>query len=134
MRPNPRIPTRSVLVVDDDQDLLEEVSETLSDEGYLVMSAQGVDAALEVLRNHADIQVIVTDILMPDKSGISLIQESRAEFKRNLNYIIMSGHLNPATKSLRVDDDKISFLGKPLDIDQFLSSVERAFRRDNPGA
>jgi len=113
-----------ILVVDDEADILDEIDETLTDEGYETFCAERVDEALEVLRNHADINLVVTDLKMPGKSGADLINEARAEFERDITFIIISGHGSPTADTFGLDIEQFIFHRKPLDIDQLLESIE----------
>lgn len=118
-----------ILVVDDEMDILDEIEETLAEEGYEVICVAGVDAALEALRNHSDINLVVTDLKMPGKSGAELINEARADFERDISFIIISGHGSPSVETFGLDINQFIFHKKPLDIDRFLESVETEITR-----
>lgn len=118
-----------ILVVDDEMDILDEIEETLTDEGYEVISVARVDAALEALRNHSDINLVVTDLKMPGKSGADLINEARTDFERDISFIIISGHGSPSVETFGLDINQFIFHKKPLDIDRFLESIETEITR-----
>ena len=59
---------KSVLVVDDEEDLREILRFELEDQGYNVLEAKGVDDAIATLSQN-NIDIIVSDIRMPEKSG-----------------------------------------------------------------
>lgn len=112
-----------ILVVDDEKDILDEVAETLTEEGYQPICVERVDAALDVLRKNSDIRVVVTDLKMPGKSGADLIIEARAEFERTITFIIISGHASPSAETFGLDISQFCFFRKPLDIDSFIEAV-----------
>ncbi len=114
-----------VLVVDDEKYILEEISETLIEEGYECFPADNVDDALAILRDDPGIMLVVTDLKMPGKTGSDLIKEARAVFDRDIQFIVMSGHGGPAVKTNGIDIKAFPFLRKPLDIGEFLEMVER---------
>lgn len=118
-----------ILVVDDERAILDEINETLTEEGYEAICVESVDAALTVLRHHVDINLVVTDLKMPGKSGADLITESRSEFDRKITFIIISGHGSPSADTFGLDINKFIFHRKPLDINQFLESVETEINR-----
>jgi len=118
-----------ILVVDDEMDILDEIEETLTDEGYEVICVARVDAALEALRNHSDINLVVTDLKMPGKSGADLINEARTDFERDISFIIISGHGSPSIETFGLDINQFIFHKKPLDIDRFLESIETEITR-----
>ncbi len=115
-----------ILVVDDEQAILDEASEALTEEGYQAFCANSVDGALDILRKHGDIVVVVTDLKMPGKTGTNLINEAQAEFKRDICFIVMSGHGSPSIDTNGLDIRKFRFLRKPLDIDEFLGAIKAA--------
>ena len=81
---------KSVLVVDDEEDLREILRFELEDQGYNVLEADGVDEALSQLsKNHVD--VVVSDIRMPERSGIELLKEIRIKHHDKPALIFMSG-------------------------------------------
>ena len=88
-----------ILVVDDERDILDEIEETMTEEGYEVICVAEVNAALEALRTHSDINLVVTDLKMPGKSGTELINEERTDFEREISFIIISEHGSPSVET-----------------------------------
>jgi len=86
----------TVLVVDDDPICLRVVSRALEDQGYIVISASSGNAALDLcMSDSCAINVVLTDVFMPDIGGIELadkIQKSRP----NITFFFMTGYLNKA--------------------------------------
>ncbi len=70
--PSPR--RFKILVVDDDVDIREGLSELLKLSGYEVHTASSTFSALAILERES-VDLVITDILMPGESGLSLIQE-----------------------------------------------------------
>ncbi len=116
---------KQILLVDDEPDILEELSELLLEEGYSVCGATGVDEALALYRTSPNISLVVTDMKMPGKSGLDLIEALQAESPRMLRYIILSGHAGAEIEGRDVSDCVV--LKKPVAIDQLLSCVATAF-------
>jgi CheY-like chemotaxis protein len=84
--------TETILVVDDERMLRDMLSGFLSDYGYTVLLAADGQEALELYHSHRDtIHLIVMDIVMPRKDGVSAYKEIK-----NLNprtkIILMSGY------------------------------------------
>lgn len=80
----------SVLFVDDQNDLLLLIDKMLKTEHYNKYYANSTFEALEIIKNN-DIDVIVTDIIMPDSSGLKLLETVKEEYP-NVVRIILSGH------------------------------------------
>nr|MBC8239049.1 hybrid sensor histidine kinase/response regulator [Alphaproteobacteria bacterium] len=117
-----------ILIIDDEPDILEEVSECLEDEGYEWVSAQNAEDALRLVESDDGIGVVVTDIRMPGMDGLQL---SRTLFdtygsKRDLFIIVVTGHagMREAIEALQIGAE--DFLTKPISPDHLLHSIKRA--------
>jgi DNA-binding response OmpR family regulator len=71
------LPSRRILVVDDDEDIRKVVSHNLETEGYAVDTAEGGDEAMEVVKRHAP-DLVILDIMMPVRDGYDVLAEIRA--------------------------------------------------------
>lgn len=96
----------TILVVDDDPEVRELVSEYLRDFGYHVLEADSGNEALSLLGEHNILHLIITDIRMPEMSGLELA-ELVARQNRDLKIIFMSGYFAPQPITKR-------FLRKPF--------------------
>ena len=75
-------PTHSgykIILVDDDKFLIDLYSAKFSSQGYEVHALQSVDAALEVLRAGMQPDAIISDLIMPERTGFSLFEALRDE-------------------------------------------------------
>lgn len=96
------LPTRvSILVVDDDAEVREIVAEFLSDAGYRVLQAEGGMDALRVLAEAAVVDLVITDVRMPDISGIDLAERITRDHQ-GLKVILISGYFVARQTSLRL--------------------------------
>ena len=67
---------KKILVVDDSKTIRQQVSLILSSQGeFETLFAEDANRALEVYKEHSDLALIITDIVMPKKDGISLIKD-----------------------------------------------------------
>lgn len=80
---------KRILVVDDDPSLLRMVHHILADGGFLVIGVAGASDALARLES-GGIDLVITDIIMPEMEGIEFIQAIKAKLPR-LPVIAMSG-------------------------------------------
>jgi CheY-like chemotaxis protein len=81
----------TVLVVDDEEDLIEVALAYLSEMGFTTFEAKDGTGALEVLAHHDEIDLMVTDIVMPGgMNGVELVQRARA-LRPNLKIVYSSG-------------------------------------------
>ncbi len=88
----PRAPGEgaTILVVDDDAEVREIVVEFLIDAGHRVLQAGGGLEALRVLENGAEVDLVITDVRMPDISGIELADRITNQ-RHGLKVILISG-------------------------------------------
>ena len=114
-----------ILVVDDEQDIRQLVSEILEDEGYEVAMAENATEAKK-LKNERQPHLILLDIWMPDCDGITLLRDWVAEDDALCPVIMMSGHgsVESAVEATRLG--AYDFLEKPLSMAKLLLIVERA--------
>ncbi len=112
-----------VLIVDDEEIILEEASEALTDQGYECFVASGVKAAVEVVETTPGIRLILTDLRMPRESGADLIKMVEENFGQDIKFIVMSGHASPSIETDDIDLELYPFLRKPLDIDNLIGMV-----------
>jgi len=85
-----------ILVIDDDEQVLDMLYESLTREGYDVLRASNGEQGLRLYRQeHVDL--IITDIIMPEKEGIETIIELRQDFP-DVKIIAMSGGGRIGTK------------------------------------
>lgn len=102
-----------VLVVDDEEFILETTRETLRDVGYRVFTASGGEEALRTVEeSQEDVDVVVTDLRMPDMDGFSLIRTLRAQYP-DLPIIAASGVADGRTDEALSAGAQI-FLAKPF--------------------
>lgn len=81
----------TLMIVDDDPEVRIVVAEFLEDFGYRVLQASGGEEALDLLARTPDLRMIITDIRMPDMSGIELA-DLATQRHRDLKVILISGY------------------------------------------
>lgn len=120
-----------VLVVDDDADALEECKQALNDLGLSALVTTDARAALLLLSVEKQIGAVVTDLRMPGMDGLSFISEVQRLFQSNScpQFILISGHGTVDTAIAAIRLDVVDFLRKPIDRDDLIRAVVRAFSR-----
>ena len=113
-----------ILVVDDEQLVTLSVSQWLERQGHACVTAKSGLDALEKLSS-SQFDVVVTDIRMPDITGIELVQAAKGQ-DPDLQVIVMTGTptIDFAAEAIRSSAD--DFLVKPFDLEQLSHSVKRA--------
>ena len=115
------VPTQPIgMVVDDDALVRESVAEVLEDLcDHVYRASDGVEG-LEVLRQHPDISVIVTDIAMPRLDGVAFASQARL-LHPDLKVLFVSGMQRPPASE--------EFLAKPFPARALVSAVQHLLER-----
>jgi two-component system nitrogen regulation response regulator GlnG len=113
-----------VWVVDDDASIRWVLERALKQAGMTSRSFEQADAALGALRQGAP-DVLVTDIRMPGRSGLEMLEEIRARRPR-LPVIVMTAHSDLDSAVAAYQGGAFEYLPKPFDIDQAVELVRRA--------
>ncbi|WP_054710297.1 response regulator [Bacillus sp. JCM 19041] len=92
-----------------------------------VHCAYTANEALSILSTHA-IDVVVTDIRMPGKSGLELLTEIK-ESQYNPKCILLSGHSDFAYAQAAIKAQAVDYLLKPVRDEELLGAVEKAIIR-----
>ncbi len=121
------IEDKQVLVVDDEQLILKIISDILSKQGYNVLTAYNCDKALQLLKEHS-FDVVLSDIRMPEKDGIDLLEEIRAK-NPDIPVILMTGFASLDTAVDAVQNGAFDYLTKPLDYNKLKSVISHAVQR-----
>ena len=111
-----------ILVVDDDPMTLKAVTKNLKKEGYEVRTASGGMAALQIIENE-NLDLIITDIMMPELSGLNLISFFREFYSVKVPIIIISSLENNNYPSLQ--EGANDFLIKPINFVELSSTVRK---------
>lgn len=116
----------TILVVDDDNQLSKFIQKVLVQEGYDVLGTTDGKACLELYET-AHPEIVLIDIIMPEKDGLTTIQEIR-KFEAQPKIIAMSGGLvltpeNYLEEAKRVGADYA--ISKPIDRTQLIDAINQ---------
>lgn len=110
-----------VMVVDDEADILDIVTQLLKGEGFAVVAFGDSRAALAYARVQPP-DLAIVDLLMPHMDGRELIRRLRAEHADDFPIIVMSASMNfEQVGDLPIQD----YISKPFDLDDVLVRVRR---------
>ena len=113
-----------ILVIDDDADIREIIAEMLMDAGYEVVEASSGREGIRLFR-HVPFDLVITDLIMPEKDGLEVVMELRKDFPE-VKIITLSGNAF-GRSSLETSRalGAARTLGKPFTEDQLLAAVRR---------
>jgi two-component system, cell cycle sensor histidine kinase and response regulator CckA len=121
--------TGRVLLVEDEDAVRGFAVEALKRQGYEVLQACSGVEALEVLAA-ADgrIDIVVSDVIMPEMDGPTLLKRLRQD-RPDLKFIFMSGYPDDAFKNTLEPDTEFAFLQKPFSLAQLATKVKEQLSR-----
>ena len=116
----------TILVCDDDRDIVAALKIYLSSEGYTLYEAYNGRQALEMVRNH-DIHLILMDIMMPELDGIAATAALRQEC--NVPIILLTAKSEGSDKVLGLNIGADDYITKPFDPMEVIARVRSQLRR-----
>ena len=123
-----KVDAAQVLIVDDELEITEELAELLFEAGYSVDTSTDPINAIAMIRNNASISVVITDLSMPNMTGLEMIDEINRILpaERDIAMIVVTGQADTdrAVKALQLG--ALDFLSKPIDPDVLIHATERA--------
>ena len=121
LRSGGNVLTASVLVVDDNAVMLAAVSQLLIRRGYHVLSASGPRQALEIVRTQTPIQLVLSDIEMPEMRGTELICEVARLLPQTTGLLMTAGNTNPPDLP-----EGVAVVKKPFSTEKLILAVQAA--------
>ena len=116
------IPKKTILIVDDDEDILAAVAGALEDEGYHPVCVTNGAAALEYLKSSPPPCMILLDLMMPVMDGWTFRDEQQREPEwARICTTVMTAFKNLQQRAVAADH----FLPKPLRVEALLQVVEQ---------
>ncbi len=116
----------TILVVDDDEDLLSFFRSVLEGDGHRVLTAASGEEALAACEEHpGDIKLFIVDVVIPDLSGPALSERLKQQ-RPGAKVVYTSGYGEAAAVALRQRDPSADFLKKPFSPDELSETVRRS--------
>jgi putative two-component system response regulator len=116
----------TLLVVDDDPYVLESIATLLKTYGYKVHACQNANDAMKVIKKTA-IDMVLTDIKMPQVTGIQLLKEIHA-YNQQIPVLLMTAFAELDVAVDAIKQGAFDFITKPYNPDYLLHSVEKAVK------
>src|SRR5437773_896430 len=121
------MPNERVLVVDDEPEMVENLTRILRREGYRCLSATEPRKAVELLEAHRP-DLLLTDLKMPEMDGMALLRRAH-ELDPALPVIMITAFSTIESAVAAIKEGAFDYLPKNFSVDQLRVSVERALRQ-----
>src|SRR5471030_2985361 len=125
-------PETIIYVIDDDDAVRQSLEFLLRTAGHTVRGFESAKAFLEILPELRS-GCIITDVRMPDISGIELLRRVK-EHDTDIPVIVITGHgdISLAVEAMKLG--AVDFLEKPFEDDRLIGMIEAAIQRAEPAA
>jgi two-component system cell cycle sensor histidine kinase/response regulator CckA len=122
-KPNELWGTGTVLLVEDEPMVRTVAERALTRHGYKVIMAENGEEALDVLGRGEQIDLLISDVVMPGMDGPTMVKQARKE-RPDLKILFMSGY---AEEQLRksIDIENVNFLPKPFSVTDLAEAARR---------
>ncbi|ABB32147.1 multi-sensor hybrid histidine kinase [Geobacter metallireducens RCH3] len=113
----------TILVIEDEIGVLNLTAHTLKRNGYEVLQASSPSEASRIFStNHHRIDLVLSDVIMPEKNGPALVREFREKLP-DLKILFMSGYTDDTISSPQIIDEHAAFINKPFTPDVLVERV-----------
>ena len=120
-------PSVRILIVDDERSMREFLEILFRREGYDVVTVGGVDEALAAVESD-DYDIVITDIQMPERSGLELLHAVR-EVAPETVVIMITAFATPETAIQAMKEGAYDYITKPFKVDEIRVVVEKALEK-----
>ena len=118
----------TVLLVEDEDAVRSFAARALGQRGYRVLEATTGTEALELFASHdGDVDLVVSDVVMPEMDGPTLMKHLRSE-RPDVKIIFISGYAEDAFRRNLSDKEDFMFLQKPFDLKELAAAVKAALQ------
>lgn len=125
---------QTILIVEDDKDINEVVSEYMKDAGYVVLSAVTGTSAYALIRENSAIDLFILDIMLPGVNGLELLKRIRASEQHREKPVLMLTALgDDETQILSFDELADDYVIKPFSPRVLVKRVEKLSRAVRSG-
>ena len=114
----------TILIVDDEKNYPLILSAVLQEEGYETLTANSGTEALEIL-NHADVDMVLTDMKMPGMDGIELMEKIKADHP-HLPIIMMTAYGTVEKAVEAMQKGAYNYILKPFDNERLIIFIKKA--------
>lgn len=118
----------TILIAEDDEEVRHIMRDVLHEYGYKTIEAIDGEDAIDIFKQHHDIDLIIADSVMPRKNGREVYEEIHG-IDPHIKVIFTSGYTKDVILDKGIEDKKFDFIGKPLILDKLLQKVREVLDR-----
>ncbi|MCE5315328.1 MAG: sigma-54 dependent transcriptional regulator [Armatimonadota bacterium] len=120
--------TGNILVVDDEPNIRRVLEAVLSKEGHTILTAENGRKGMEVLKENSNVDVLISDLIMPDINGVELLAAAK-EINPGISVLMITAHgtIKSAVDAMKLG--ALDYIPKPFDLDEIKLVVKNALER-----
>ena len=126
IEPTPPQGRETVLLVEDEEHVRQLTADTLTELGYEVPQADGAAAALQLLDQNPQVDLLLTDVVMPTSNGKQLADDA-SRLRPGLKVLFTTGHTRNAIVHNGILDADVNVMVKPYSIEQLARKLREIF-------
>lgn len=119
-----------VMIVDDQDELRESISTFLQNEGYETINARNGNDALHLLEENPNVDILLLDVMMPEKDGYATLRELRAA-KNKTPVIMLTAKTDEIDKLLGLEMGADDYITKPFSLREVVARMKAVLRRSS---
>ncbi|WP_188453319.1 response regulator transcription factor [Virgibacillus oceani] len=119
---------KTVMIVDDQDELRESISTFLHNEGYHTVKARNGNEALRLLKENQNVDIILLDVMMPDKDGYVTLRELRMA-QVSIPVIMLTAKTDELDKLLGLEMGADDYITKPFSLREVVARMKAVLRR-----
>jgi two-component system alkaline phosphatase synthesis response regulator PhoP len=124
---------KTILVVDDEKDIVDLLLYNLTKEGFAVITARNGKEALEKVKQKPDL--IILDVMMPEMNGLQVVQELKKEKKTaSIPVLLLTAKGSETDEIVGLEVGADDYIVKPVKIGKIVARVHAALRRQEQAA
>ncbi len=114
----------TILLVEDEDPVRAVNARALTARGYTVLEAASGVEALQIMEESGSVDLVVSDVVMPEMDGPTLLRELRKRHP-TLKVVFVSGYAEDAFKKNLPEGEDFNFLPKPFSLKQLVETVKQ---------
>jgi two-component system alkaline phosphatase synthesis response regulator PhoP len=119
---------KTILVVDDEKDIVELLSYNLSKEGFNIITARNGKEALQKIKSKPDL--VILDVMMPEMNGLQVIQEMKKDKKTSsIPVLLLTAKGSETDEIVGLEVGADDYIVKPVKVGKIIARVHAALRR-----
>ena len=119
----------TIVIADDETNIRRVLEAVFTKEGYTVISAENGRAAINAVSENPDVDVVISDLIMPDMNGVEVL-EAVKQINPSISILMITAHgtIKSAVDAMRLG--AFDYITKPFDMDEIKLVVKKALERN----